>query len=98
MKMSVPAATLLSNDLVIGAGPEPGTIRVFDRAATWWELSDWPEGFQPTEMLTDGRGRVWAIGEGGVTVWDGKAWQLLPPPVTEPIGLAVIEDGPDLAQ
>ena len=93
-----PAFTLLSNGFVIGSGPDSGTVRVFDRSATWWELSDWPEDFHPNEMLTDGRGRVWATSESGVLVWNGKEWQFMPPTVTMPIGLAVIGDGLNLAR
>ncbi|MFK7803848.1 MAG: hypothetical protein AB8G95_19600 [Anaerolineae bacterium] len=92
-----PAFALMPNGLIIGAGPDPGTVRVFDKASTWWQLSDWPEGFQPDLMTIDGRGRIWAAGEDGIIVWNGQAWEALPPTVTAPVTVALIGAGPNLA-
>ncbi len=91
-----PAYTLLPNGLILGSNPETGGVHIFDKASTWWQLSDWPADFEATVLTIDSRGRVWAIGENGVLVWSGESWDLLAPLAEPPMHMIVIADGPNL--
>lgn len=85
-----PAMTLLTNGMAIGNGAEAGTVRVFDKGRTWYQLEDWPSDVNPAVMTTAANGTVYAADGEMIVMWNGSAWETMTHPASDPIVLITV--------